>query len=527
MSRRLSPLRSPPSLLRSAILAGCSLLLAAPGWAGPEPAASWNRFRGPNGSGILPSSHPPATLDASSLAWKTAVPPGMSSPVLANNGVFLTALEGTRLVTLCLDAGTGRERWRREAPRCELEKVHAASNPAAPTPCVDDRRVYVYFGSYGLLCYDFDGVEQWTKPIPTPKSLYGMAGSPVLHEDRLILVLDDDANLPESKASRSRLVALHKATGEPAWEAARPTYRSGWSTPALWSHSQGTDLVVLGSGRGAGYDPRTGEEKWSVTGFSRETIATPVVAGDLVCLSSALLGGVSDEQPDPLPFWTAMLAFDTDGDSRISRAEAIGPFTFPLRPELPIHHPGFGLPLSADPARRAEQQARTFASHDRDKDGYWTRDEFLGGLSFRHGKPVLVAVRPGGRGDVTTSHVAWELRQGIPEIPSPLVHGDRLYLVRNGGILTAVNVATGKVVYAERLGAPGQYSASPVASGTHLYLASNRGVVSVVDLGETFRLAGQFDLGEPVLVTPALDANTVYVRTEARLVALRRPAVSR
>ena len=239
-------------------------------------ADSWNQFRGPNGSGVARACEPPVTLDGSHVAWKTPVPPGLSSPVLAGNRIFLTAVENGRLVTLAFDTASGKPAWRREAPRVPVQKVHKINSPAASTPQVDDERVYVYFGSYGLLCYDHEGREQWTKPIPTPRSLYGVATSPIGHGDWLILVLDNDANLPGSRLSQSRILAVKKSTGETAWETPRPFHRSGWSTPMIWGHGDGKDLVVLGSGRVSGYDPETGAEKWFATGFSRETIAVPV-----------------------------------------------------------------------------------------------------------------------------------------------------------------------------------------------------------------------------------------------------------
>jgi outer membrane protein assembly factor BamB len=484
-------------------------------------STNWNQFRGSSGSGVAPASRPPVKIEASCLAWKTSVPPGHSSPVLSRNRIFLTATEGDRLVTLAFDPASGQRAWRQEAPKVPIEKVHAISSPAASTPCVDDERVYVYFGSYGLLCYDHAGREQWRKPIATPKSLYGMATSPIAYGENLILVLDNEANLPESKLSQSKILALKKATGELTWETPRPFLRSGWSTPTIWNHTAGQDLVVLGGGRVCGYDPQTGLEKWFATGFSRETIAQPVAGNGLVYVSAAMLGGVADEHPDPLPLWKAMLQFDANGDGKIARSEMTEHFTFPLRPELPVEHPGFGIPLPNDPAKRKKAQEGTFASVDKNKDGFWTREEFLAHMSFNRGKPRLVAIRPGGRGDVTATHVVWQLHQGIPEIPSPVFYQDRLYLVRNGGILTAVNAANGRIIYSERLGSPGQYSASPVVAQDHLYLISNQGVVSVVKTGDTFQMVRQHDLKEPVFATPAFDAATLYIRSEANLFAFR------
>ena len=115
--------------------------------------ASWNRFRGPNGSGVAPACRPPVRLDASCVAWKTPVPPGLSSPVLAGNQIFLTALEDGRLVTLAFDTASGKRTWRREAPPVPVEKVHVANSPAASTPLVDDERLYVIRTGTNLLAF--------------------------------------------------------------------------------------------------------------------------------------------------------------------------------------------------------------------------------------------------------------------------------------------------------------------------------------------------------------------------------------
>lgn len=482
--------------------------------------ADWNQFRGPNGSGVAVDSVPPLKPSAENLAWKTPVPRGLSAPIIAGQRIILTGVDNERLVTLAFDATNGKELWRQVAPEVPLEPVHAINSPATPTPCTDGRHVFAYFGSFGLLAYDLDGRELWRRPIPTPKSLYGSAGSPILHGDHLILVLDDDANLPDSQLSRSRIVALNKLTGEPVWETARPLQRSGWSTPSIWKRDTGNELVVFGSGRLQAYDAANGAEKWFVTGFARETVAVPVIGDNQVYAASAM-GGIADDQADPEPLWRAMLQFDANGDGELQRDEATGHFTFPLRPEVPPSHPGFGIPLPSDPVRRQETQYRHFDGIDRDRDGRWTREEFHANLGPRPFKPRLVAIRPGGQGDITDSHLAWEIARNVPEIPSPLFHDGRLYLVRNGGLLAAVNSADGRLIYQERLGAAGQYSASPVLANKHLYLISNLGMLSVVKSGEQFELVHRHDLGEAAFVTPALDRNTIYIRTATHLHAFR------
>jgi len=498
---------------------GSTIFALLAGVAEAKPANPWSEFRGTGSTGVAADSRPPTKLVEPT--WKVPVVAGLSAPVIAEGRIFLTGVEEGRLVTCAFDTSTGLLLWKKQAPVVPLETVHDSGSPAASTPVVDAGRVYVYFGSFGLLCYDHTGAELWQNPIPTPKSLYGTATSPISYQGTLILVLDNDADLPGSSMSQSKVIAVRQSDGSPVWETPRPLVRSGWSTPMIWSHDGGDELVVSGSGRLTSYDPRTGAEKWFAPGFSRETIGQPVCGHGLVFASAAMLGGVSDDQPDPEPFWQAMLHFDADHDGHVARSEMTHHFTFPLRPELPVGHPGFGIPLPDDETARKQRQSDTFTRMDSNKDGFWTHDEFIANLKFDRGKPKLIAIRPGGSGEISEAQTAWEVHRNIPEIPSPVFHHDRLYLLRSGGLLSCVNAADGKFLYTERLGAPGQYSASPVIAGDQLYLISNPGIVSVVKTGDTFQRTDQHDLGEPAFVTPAFDETTLYIRTQSHLQAFR------
>src|SRR5436309_155285 len=108
------------------------------------PAADWPRFRGPNGTGVddasvgLPARFGPSK----NVAWKSAVPFGRSSPVVAGGRVFITASEGELLLTLCLDANTGKLLWRREAKSEHNNKLYKANDPASPSPASDGTNVY-------------------------------------------------------------------------------------------------------------------------------------------------------------------------------------------------------------------------------------------------------------------------------------------------------------------------------------------------------------------------------------------------
>jgi outer membrane protein assembly factor BamB len=119
----------------------------------------WPQFRGPNSSGIGGGKPPVQFGPGQNVQWKTPVGSGLSSPIICAECVFLTDFDPTsqKLATLCIDRRTGNILWRRAVAVEKIEKVHQLSSPAAATPATDGERVYVYFGSYGLLCYDLDG----------------------------------------------------------------------------------------------------------------------------------------------------------------------------------------------------------------------------------------------------------------------------------------------------------------------------------------------------------------------------------
>src|SRR5262245_8503872 len=114
--------------------------------------ADWPQFRGPQGTGLSADKRLPVELGpAKNVVWKTALPPGHSSPILVGSRIFLTAYECDKLFTICLDRATGKIQWRREAPRPRKENLQKTNSPASPSPVSDGKTVYVFFGDYGML----------------------------------------------------------------------------------------------------------------------------------------------------------------------------------------------------------------------------------------------------------------------------------------------------------------------------------------------------------------------------------------
>ncbi len=137
-------------------------------------------------------------------------------------------------------------------------------------------------------------------------------------------------------------------------------------------------------------------------------------------------------------------------------------------------------------------------------------------------QPSLLAVRPDGTGDVTKTHVAWSTSRGVPLTPSPIVVGDILYMVNDGGILSALDARTGEPRWVQRL--PGSYAASPIAAAGRIYLTSEEGVTTVIAPGPEFRVLARNALDEAVLASLAVSRGSIVLRSERHLWRIARPA---
>jgi outer membrane protein assembly factor BamB len=165
-----------------------------------------------------------------------------------------------------------------------------------------------------------------------------------------------------------------------------------------------------------------------------------------------------------------------------------------------------------------------FDSVDTNEDGKITREEWDALLKFMsEGKNSAFALKPGGTGDVTRSHLLWKKTKGLPYIPSALVYRGQYIMVKDGGLVTAYDAKTGQEVYVqERVVAPGRYYASPVAANGHIYFTSlDGGAVTVLKAGSAKPevVAKNPKLDERVAATPAIADNVLYIRTDKHLVA--------
>ena len=239
--------------------------LALPAFAAPS--VDWPQFRGPSGNGVSETAAPPVTFGPSTnLLWKTALPVGYSSPVVAGDRLFVTSDEAG-LETIALNRKDGRIVWR-QAARGDTAGTKQASGQgrAASTPVTDGVFVYVFFGTVGLIAYDLEGKEQWRWAMPKPDP--EISASPIIIEDKIIIVCDVGPG--------SFVEALDKKSGHRIWRTERDRIGRSVSTPYHWVNDKRDELIVSGSYWLTSYDPRTGKQNWQYSGTAKSASSTPV-----------------------------------------------------------------------------------------------------------------------------------------------------------------------------------------------------------------------------------------------------------
>ena len=246
--------------------------------------AWWPQFRGPNSSGLGEGRAPVHFGPDQNVLWKTPVGPGLSSPIIWEGRIFLTEFDSAtrQFATLCIDRRTGKILWRRTVASEQIEKVHELSSPAGATPATDGERVYVYFGSYGLVCYDLSGNLKWERRLPLPENPYGAVASPIVAGELLVL---------NHQGKDAYLLGVNRRDGRTVWKTDRSQFQYGWSTPVYWRHDGLDEIVVLGGDfkpnqRLMAYNLSDGTERWWVGGLPPCGKSTPVIGDGLLFLAA-------------------------------------------------------------------------------------------------------------------------------------------------------------------------------------------------------------------------------------------------
>jgi outer membrane protein assembly factor BamB len=275
------------------VVAFASIVLSMFGSLAASETANWPQYRGAQSDGLAEGDTLPDTWSTTeNVVWKAAIPGwGWSSPVIWRDRIFVTSAVGEneldrpvvggypggrvqpddvhRWMTYCLDFESGRIVWEREAHKgIPPEQRHPRNSFASETPITDGERVYAYFANIGLFCYDMDGHQVWEQRWPSypMRGGWGTGASPVLHEDRIYVVNDNEVE--------SFMAALDKTTGREVWRIPREE-KSNWSTPYVWEHEGRTEIVTIGTGKVRSND-LDGNLLWELTGTSGLVSLMPV-----------------------------------------------------------------------------------------------------------------------------------------------------------------------------------------------------------------------------------------------------------
>lgn len=446
--------------------------------------ADWPQFRGLNCSGRAATNAPlPAEIGpGANVLWKTALPPGHSSPVVVGDRIYVTGVRDKRLLTIALERKSGRVLWEVEAPVQSLEQVHKIGSHAQPTSAADQERVFSLFGSAGLFCYDRSGKLVWQLPLGPFRNDFGAGSSPALVGDVVLLCQDHDRD--------SFLMALDKRTGKTIWKTDRPEFLRGYCTPVVWEADGHKQVVVAGTLRVAGYDLESGKEIWTAGGIARTICATPVVGDDgRLYLSGWAAGGDPGGAIPVQSFADVKKDRDRSNNGKLERSELSG-------------HP-FGERFTQ--VDTDGDESVTLAEYERFQD------------LFQKGKNAVIAIRPGGKGDVTATHVLWANAKQVPFCASPLHHDGLVYTVKSGGLFGCLDARDGKTVKVDRLQDSGNYYSSPVVGDGKIYLLSERGALTVIRAGRDWEVLSTSDFQEDAYATPALVDGRIYLRTVGHL----------
>ncbi len=422
----------------------------------------------------------PGSFDETELVWRQPLPPGNSSPCISGGHIFLTTYvaDTKELATVALDKATGKILWKQVAPLRELEAFHETGSPASSTPASDGDRVYVFFGSYGLLCYDTTGKLIWSKELGPFQDEFGAASSPIVVDNKVFLNEDHDID--------SYLIALDSQNGETLWRAERQEFTRSYSTPVVWEQDGTKQIIVAGSLQLTAYDPNTGEKIWWVDGLSRLVDTTPIVTPSMLYLATWSPGGDAGERIEMESFAEARERFDKNQDGLIAHEEL---------PDGEVKVRFFRMDLNQN------QQL------DEDE---WNRHAAV----FQRARNVAMAVRPGGKGDITPTHVAWVHDRGLPTVSSPTLYQNILYMAKDSGILTTLDATTGHMIKQGRLLGRGNYYSSIVAGDNKVYASSESGVMTILRAGGSWDILGSHDFGERIMATPVIHDHKMYLRTD-------------
>lgn len=378
---------------------------------------NWPRFRGLGGLGISDYTNIPTFWDESTsegILWKKDIPlPGENSPILWGDHVFITGANKEKREVYCFDANSGDLLWRKSVDNISNEsdyrQLGVTSVLTASTSATDGDRIYSIFANGDIFCLDFDGNLIWSKCIGPIKNSFGHASSLLIHQDLLIIQLDQAFEDDEL----SKVMAINTQNGDVTWTTKRNVPIS-WSSPIVIDTGNQHELITCANPWVIAYDPSTGNELWRVNCLGGEVALSPVYSDGIVFVANAMA--------------------------------------------------------------------------------------------------ACVAIRPGGQGDVTNTHVKWAIGDIYADICSPLAAGEFLYILESGGYLLCYNTQTGETIWEHDL--DNNFTASPSLANNQVYLLSEDGVMTIIENSRVYKEIATCKIDDKTKATPAFSNSKIYIRGE-------------
>jgi outer membrane protein assembly factor BamB len=241
------------------------------------------------------------------------------------------------------------------------------------------------------------------------------------------------------------------------------------------------------------YDPSTGKLLWWLNGLARIVIPRPVVSGDTIYMASWAPGGDPGKRVALVPWAEALKKWDSNQDGKLAKAE------------IDDH-----------------EVLDRFFRMDLNQDGFLNQQEWERHAAvFRQAQNAMLAIKPSGHGELPDTAVKWKHGRGVPYVATPVLDHGILWMVKDGGIVTKLDAATGHLLQEERVPAVGNYFSSPVVGDGKVYFASEPGAVSVVAAEQDWRVISSREFHEKIFATPALEGDRLYLRTEEALYCFR------
>jgi outer membrane protein assembly factor BamB len=425
---------------------------------GSVAAADWPAWRGPTGTGSTTETKLPERWSATeNVAWKVPLGGlGVSSPIVSGNRIFVTS-----------QVGSGVRAPGNHPRLVQSGNADAAGERALQAAAAAGDSTFFVVEAFNRA----DGKRLWEYRVEAAGNLPGVHDKHNLASPSPVT----DGQMVYAWFGTGQIVALDME-GKLVWQRHLGTEISPFDV--IWGHSSSPalfedTLLLLCDHAPASYllavDKRTGKERWRADrGKGKLSYSTPLVvdtpAGPELIVNSS-------ERVDAYNPRTGALLWFTGTTNR-----------FPI--PMPVFHDG------------------TI---------YMSR-------GYRSGP--YMAIRPGGRGDVTGTHIVWQSQTGAPYISSLVHDGGLIYMATDVGGVTVVDAKTGERVWQQRV--EGIFSASPVAGDGKVYFASETGETIVMKSGRTPEVIARNDIGERLMASPAISNGQIFLRTDNQLFAIGR-----